>query len=98
MTNLLSYCGLVDAKIRPSDIDLPVKSLSNLFVNLLESLRYQKDTLKLTDLVCIYQYSFPSDIIKADSFNLVFSLLGQGLLYLDGRNSQKYLHQEQADF
>ena len=50
MTNLLSYCGLVDAKIRPSDIDLPVKSLSNLFVNLLESLRYQKDTLKLTDI------------------------------------------------
>ena len=22
----------------------------------------------------------------------------QGLLYLDGRNSQKYLHQDQADF
>ena len=25
-------------------------------------------------------------------------LLGQGLLYLDGRNSQKYLHQTQADY
>ena len=24
MQNLLSYCGLVDAKIRASDIDLPV--------------------------------------------------------------------------
>ena len=24
MNNLLSYCGLVDAKIRASDIDLPV--------------------------------------------------------------------------
>jgi hypothetical protein len=24
MDNLLSYCGLVDAKIRASDIDLPV--------------------------------------------------------------------------
>ena len=24
--------------------------------------------------------------------------LNQGLLYLDGRNSQKYLHQTQADF
>ena len=24
MYNLLSYCGLVDAKIRASDIDLPV--------------------------------------------------------------------------
>ena len=24
--------------------------------------------------------------------------IGQGLLYLDGRNSQKYLHQDQADF
>ena len=27
----------------------------------------------------------------------IFSL-NQGLLYLDGRNSQKYLHQDQADF
>ena len=25
MNNLLSYCGLVDAKIRDSDIDLPVQ-------------------------------------------------------------------------
>jgi hypothetical protein len=25
MNNLLSYCGLVDAKIRASDIDLPVR-------------------------------------------------------------------------
>ena len=25
MNNLLSYCGLVDAKIRASDIDLPVQ-------------------------------------------------------------------------
>ena len=24
--------------------------------------------------------------------------IGQGLLYLDGRNSQKYLHQTKADF
>ena len=26
MNNLLSYCGLVDAKIRASDKDLPVKA------------------------------------------------------------------------
>ena len=26
MNNLLSYCGLVDAKIRASEIDLPVQS------------------------------------------------------------------------
>ena len=25
MNNLLSYCGLVDAKIRTSDKDLPIK-------------------------------------------------------------------------
>jgi hypothetical protein len=25
MNNLLSYCGLIDAKIRASDIDLPVQ-------------------------------------------------------------------------
>jgi hypothetical protein len=28
MNNLLSYCGLVDAKIRASDKDLPVQSTS----------------------------------------------------------------------
>ena len=27
MNNLLSYCGLVDAKIRASDKDLPVKTI-----------------------------------------------------------------------
>ena len=27
MNNLLSYCGLVDAKIRPSDKDLPVLAI-----------------------------------------------------------------------
>jgi hypothetical protein len=26
MNNLLSYCGLIDAKIRASDKDLPVKT------------------------------------------------------------------------
>ena len=25
MNNLLSYCGLIDAKVRASDIDLPVQ-------------------------------------------------------------------------
>ena len=29
MNNLLSYCGLVDAKIRASDIDLPVSNQLN---------------------------------------------------------------------
>ena len=29
MNNLLSYCGLVDAKIRASDIDLPVWKFNN---------------------------------------------------------------------
>ena len=28
MNNLLSYCGLIDAKIRASDKDLPVKQTS----------------------------------------------------------------------
>ena len=27
MNNLLSYCGLIDAKIRASDIDLPVQEI-----------------------------------------------------------------------
>ena len=30
MNNLSSYCGLVDAKIRASDKDLPVKQIFNL--------------------------------------------------------------------
>ena len=29
MNNLSSYCGLVDAKIRASDKDLPVRDLLN---------------------------------------------------------------------
>ena len=29
MNNFLSYCGLVDAKIRASDKDLPVKAISH---------------------------------------------------------------------
>ena len=28
MSNLLSYCGLIDAKMRASDKDLPVKELT----------------------------------------------------------------------
>ena len=32
MNNLLSYCGLVNAKIRASDKDLPLMSLDNLEV------------------------------------------------------------------
>ena len=32
MNNLLSYCGLIDAKIRASDKDLPVKKNANLTV------------------------------------------------------------------
>ena len=32
MYNLSSYCGLVDAKIRTSDKDLPVKLAKRLFV------------------------------------------------------------------
>jgi len=31
MNNLLSYCGLVDAKIRASDIDLPVLNMTDIF-------------------------------------------------------------------
>ena len=30
MNNLMSYCGLVDAKIRASDKDLPVKAVTSI--------------------------------------------------------------------
>ena len=39
-----------------------------------------------------------SEKVLAVDFCLGSGLLNQGLLYLDGRNSQKYLHQDQADF
>ena len=37
MNNLLSYCGLVDAKIRASDIDSPVMSNKLGVVEFIES-------------------------------------------------------------
>ena len=42
MNNLSSYCGLVDAKIRASDKDLPVTllSLDRFFSELLEEASY----------------------------------------------------------
>jgi hypothetical protein len=39
MNNLLSYCGLVDAKIRAFDIDLPVKELASYHPKLFESIK-----------------------------------------------------------
>ena len=45
MNNLLSYCGLVDAKIRASDKDLPVQVLRALFP-LLTALLIRQDLLK----------------------------------------------------
>ena len=33
MSNLLSYCGLVDAKIRASDKDLPVQGLNSVVLS-----------------------------------------------------------------
>ena len=38
MNNLSSYCGLVDAKIRASDKDLPVMDLDQLEQNRINSL------------------------------------------------------------
>ena len=49
MNNLSSYCGLVDAKIRASDKDLPVRSLyfsDWLKVHLTELILNQKQSLQ----------------------------------------------------
>ena len=32
MNNLFSYCGLVDARIRASEKDLPVPSISTIYI------------------------------------------------------------------
>ena len=42
MNNLLSYCGLVDAKIRASDKDLPVNKQIEDFSNFGMSKYFQK--------------------------------------------------------
>ena len=55
MNNLLSYCGLVDAKIRPSDKDLPVlltvctvlKSKGKILQNFVAFSEYMNFKLKL---------------------------------------------------
>ena len=65
MNNLSSYCGLVDAKIRASDKDLPVR-VANPFVNLnynLENL--QKSKQKISRLV------FSSQILQNFEMKIV---------------------------
>ena len=42
MNNLLSYCGLIDAKIKASDKDLPVLSIDTLTDN---ETTFQRDNL-----------------------------------------------------
>ena len=56
MNNLLSYCGLIDAKIRASDKDLPVShetaevyKLGGVKSTILDSMLFQK-SLNFTNL------------------------------------------------
>ena len=60
MNNLSSYCGLVDAKIRASDKDLPV--LSGLNLGLLEA---KEKVLPMSHLVASAQrFVFCFEILK----------------------------------
>ena len=49
MNNLSSYCGLIDAKIRGSDKDLPVRTCISLMRILHEHLRLAPVDLDLAD-------------------------------------------------
>ena len=50
MNNLLSYCGSVDAKIRASDKDLPVQTITN---SKIVFLRLNKNTYLLFGTYCM---------------------------------------------
>ena len=66
MNNLLSYCGLVDAKIRASDKDLPVLitccTLKNAAMNsklgAIENLEFPQFSFYRSDDLCILQSVF----------------------------------------
>ena len=62
MNNLSSYCGLVDAKIRASDKDLPVIGTQNsgsnfLFVDFDANKRFET-LVFLHELLCIFEKLF----------------------------------------
>ena len=59
MNNLLSNCGLVDAKIRASDKDLPVSG-RYIFVLLRKSLNYNKVLYSINSIL----YSLLSKYFK----------------------------------
>ena len=50
MNNLLSHCGLVDAKIRASDKDLPVYHLATMNINTLIASLHLESVIKSTIL------------------------------------------------
>ena len=54
MNNLSSYCGLVDAKIRASDKDLPVLYANGSIVNLLTYSKFTYCDFLLIDLLRLY--------------------------------------------
>ena len=54
--------------------------------------KYEFQTLRSNQAPAAYY-------VRSNNWIIVeFHYLDQGLVYLDGRNSQKYLHQTQADF
>ena len=64
MNNLLSYCGLVDAKIRASDKDLPVKQLFGTDTMVLkwpnwEIIKTLSMQLLLIQLMKLWPFPFP---------------------------------------
>ena len=77
-------------------LEINIFSLNNDLVSLTKIMNNLVKDLKILSFKVIFQY-----LKLLESFQKKLCeeyLIRQGLLYLDGRNSQKYLHQDQADF
>ena len=71
MNNLLSYCGLVDAKIRASDKDLPVQGQRSDFHFVKELILRNCKTLQTIDLA---YFEWLKDVSKVDFFGRCLEL------------------------
>ena len=76
MNNLSSYCGLVDAKIRVSDKDLPVSPTFDSFDMESKSLKFDSNnifssfikSLNLTSLSEVFLFCFENMYVKIPAF------------------------------
>ena len=89
MNNLSSYCGLVDAKIRVSDKDLPVTPIVFLQIKNTEEEEWSSKMLEVcsqnSDINLGYQLGDPNLFVKIGRFSCEISEEGYSRT-LDGKN------------